>query len=130
MHGSIRDDNVTVYFGINRNTLEVESVTAAPDGELSGSDEGAKTYRMAPGSDEQTEVILAFDLIELFWTSKSHLGDARTQRRLQELTDLSAGLKSMAAAKPEIEKAEREVDVLAPLPQERARSTRRRSGLR
>jgi hypothetical protein len=118
MHGSINGDNITVYFGIHRKTLEVRSVTATRDGLLSAVEDGRRPtiHRIGPDSDEQTEVILLFNLIETFCVSKRLVEDARTQRRIDELIDLAARLQRMIAVHPEVRKPERDVDRLAPLP--------------
>jgi hypothetical protein len=112
------EDAVTVYFGINRHTLEVQRVTATPDGMLSRALAGEVPMVRWCGdwSDLETEVILQFGLIEIFSAPKRLQEAEQTRRRVDELIDLSERLRRITAHHPEIRKMEREVDMFAPLP--------------
>lgn len=68
MQGPVSDDEVTIYFGINRASLEVQRVTASVDGTLSAPQAGdtPRIIHCGSRSDPETEVILQFGLIEIF----------------------------------------------------------------
>lgn len=82
-------------YGINRNILEVESVSEMRGGRLTKWDKDAipRTATTRPGSQTRTEVLIVFGLIDVVDFSMFHNEESK-KKAIEELTAKAAQMKS------------------------------------
>lgn len=92
---AFKGEIVREYYGINRNTLEIESVTETRGGTLTKWDKDGMPRNAAtkPGSSARTEVLIVFGLIDVVEFSMFHNEESK-KKAIEELTAKAAKMKS------------------------------------
>jgi hypothetical protein len=89
---------IWAFYGINRKTFEVESVWQTRGGMLSYSNRNGHSYshHIAKGRDAKSEVIIVFELTDIFEVPIALVGTEHTKLRIKELEDKASAMKAVA----------------------------------
>lgn len=95
-----KDEIIREFYGINRETLEIESASVTRGGTLSKvTGDGYRSHHIEHGRDARSEVIIVFGLIEIVEVHPTLTGDEQKRQIIEQLLRKATAMKAEREAR-------------------------------